>query len=1733
MSVCQLLQLRQDWKFLMKSVNTNTEETAVPESSKLPLGVEIDYHEKEFQIVDGPEWKVSLVEPDKEVENDDGTPVKKLQRATVVLVDLSKLSQNTEGEGEASENLTHFQTEEKLELYEPDKSEQERSNLALEEEEQEEEVQTQEDTEKSHEDEKMEEENTVEEHNKLNKQDMTFEEQKPTEDLATMPAECSIESNTIENKQNEDEWVSGLAQENTIQENVEEEAPVSTQRSLRRRTIRVQSPTRRKSRHIQKQGAEVFEDKTEIVIITEKEADAVDQGVEIVDKENVPQTSTVDATEKVIPLVEAGSEDNVVEKVVEEINKMENKETNLAVTRDTDEEISEVGEEATLEERQNEPLVKNDKDTAETETSMEIDPVVGKEQTYMVGGTTIQIEEKVSEVSLAEAEPDEEREKDEEEKLGQDKPDNSEYQLCNLRSEEEEQLEQLQLQKDTMEDENTVEEQNEPDKQYRTFQEQTPTEDLEEQNDLKVTETLEVYRAIDENVEEAVNSGEHPEKTNTMADETNIIEEAEKYHNITFKEKQTDSDIEMSGLAQEASEAVQEVLEEEASVSTKRILRHRTIQIHSPPRRKSRRLQKQEAEAFEDKTRNLSIRGKVVDEMQETLKKSTVETTEVIPFVEAEPEDDVVEKGAEEINKMENKKKNFAVKKDTVEKTTEVEEEANLEQQQNEPLVKNDNETTDIEKFMEIDPVFGKDKTFVVGGTTIQIEEKVAQVSLAEAEPDEEGEKDDGTPVIQLQRATVVLVDLNKLSQNTEGESDTPEVLTNCQTEEKLEQDKPDNSEYQLCNLTSEEEEQQEQLQKEEDAEKTLEKDKMEDENTVEEQNELNKQDMTFEEQKPTEDLEEQNDLKVTETLEVYRAVDENVGEAVNSGEHPEKTTTMADETNIIEEAEKDHNITFKEQQTDSDIEMSGLAQEASEAVQEVLEEEASVSTKRILRRRTIQINSPPRRKSRRLQKQEAEAFENKTRNLPIRGKVVDEMQETLKKSTVETTEVIPFVEAEPEDDVVKKGAEETNKIENKKTNLAVTKDTVEETPEVEEEANLEQQQNEPLVKNDKESTDTEKSMEIDPVFDKDQTFVVGGTTIQIEEKVVQVSLAEAEPDEEGENDDGTLVIQLQIDPVVSKEQAHVVGGTTIQIEEEFSLGESTETDQSDNERITRRSHRLSAKSVTATQKTRKSTRLHKVELDPVKETNMSRNEHEETSETTEATVNVWMPIITVESNMKSLDEMTNTNVEESTAVAPEASELLMGEEINYKEKASQIVEEDKPTEAEPHEEAVKIQSPPIKKSRQVKRQEAEVFEDKTGTVQQTGKGDEEVHKGVEIDEEETLQKTTVEATENIVSLIEGEPDENVTEQGFEEINNVENKETNLGNEVTPEMERDKVNLEQQNNELSVENEKETAETEIPMGMDEVSVVNKEQTYGLEEATLQAEEEILQIESSETNENKNERSTRRSLRISSQSVTSTQKTRTSARLHKAELEPVKEEKMNINEETSSMTAKTLRVDEALPEISTDVEEDENMTLIKITENEILVEMDKTQKDVEGEVQDVGESQEERKQSRINKTQADEDQEDVMTDEIVEEVIEQHVDLESSTNERFTLALEVEGTSDQGKNKADEENRVVMEAPKEIFTSAEKHEKGEENISDDNEKGLAIGKHVVQSSSTTASTRRKSMRLQMHESKTKEDESNSDSEVDQTAKPRHQRKRKAITDSTSARRLKRHVRARIV
>ncbi|XP_067264086.1 midasin AAA ATPase-domain containing protein [Chanodichthys erythropterus] len=2482
----------------MKTVETAAVDT---EKSELLMGVEIDDQEK-------------VAEPDEERGIEDGTPVIKIQKATVVHVDLNKLSQNTE-EVESPEVLKHSQMEEHLELDKPDKSEQELCNVASEEEEQKEEIQTQEDTEMIPEEEKIEEEkSTAEELNKLDEQDMAFEEQKPTGDLATMhnPQSNLVESNKNENNQNEDE------------------------------------------------------------------------------------------------IVEAEPEEDVVEKDAG------NKETNLAVTKDTVEEAPEMGEETNLEQQKNEPLIKNVNETAETEKPMEMDPVVNKEQTYVIEETTIQIEEKTSqvestetnqsdneritrrslrlsaksvtestqktrkskrlhkaelepvkeadtsknkceetsattertvnvcipvitvetslespdeiqitnvektsavepetsellmgvetddkneapqivqEVSFVEAEPDEEVEEDDgtpiiqlqkatvvlvdlntnlsqntegehdtpqvhsqtEEQLELDEPDKSEYQQCIQTSENEEQQEELQKEEDTektpeeeenkTEEENTVEEQNKLDKQDMTFEEQKPTEDLEGQNYVKETEIVEDYEAaIDVDVEEAVTSKDHPEAT-TMADK--IIQEAD----IALKEKQMDSGVEISGLTQEAPEAVQEILEEEVPVSTERSLRRRTIKVQSPPRRKSRRVQKQEAEVFEDKTREVPITGKGVDEMhkegeeiddkEETLQKSTLEATdEIIPLIEEKHDEEIIKKGFEETNEIENKETNFDMTKDTDEKAPEMVEEANLEQQENEPLVKNQKETDETEKPMEIDPVVNKEQTHIIEETTTQIEEKTSQVestetnqsdneritrsslrlsaksvtestqktrkskrlhkaelepvkaadmsenkyeetsekteetvnvcipvitvepnlesigeiantnleettavepetseprmgvetddknearqivqevSFVEAEPDEEVEKDDGTPIIQLQKATVVIVDLNtNLSQNTEGQCDTLEVITHSQTEEQLELDEPDKSEYQQRIQTSENEEQQEELQKEEDTEKTPEeeKNKMEEEKTVEEQNKHDKRDMTFEEQKPTEDLEGQNDVK--EIVEEYKAVvDEDMKEAVTSKEHPEATTM----------AENDQDIALKEKQMDSGVEISGLTQEAPEADQEILEEEVPVSTERSLRRRTIKVQSPPRRKSRRVQKQEAEVFEDKTREVPITEKGVDDMhkegeeindkEETLQKSTLEATdEIIPLIEEKHDEEIIKKGFEETNEIENKETNFDMTKDTDEKAPEMVEKANLEQQENEPLVKNQKETDETEKPMEIDPVVNKEQTHIIEETTIQIGEKTSQV--------------------------------------------------ESTETNQSDNERITRRSLRLSAKSVTeSTQKTRKSKRLHKAELEPVKAADMSENKYEETSEKTEETVNLCIPVITVEPNLESIGEIANTNLEEISAVEPETSEPLMGVETDDKNEAPQIVQEVSFVEAEPDEEVekddgtpiiqlqkatvvivdlntnlsqntegecdtlevlthsqteeqleldepdkseyqqriqtseneeqqeelqkeedtektpeeeknkmeeentveeqnkhdkqdmtfeeqkptedlegqndvkeiveeykavveedveeavtskehpeatkmaendqdialkekqmdsgvelsgltqeapeavqeileeevpvsterslrrrtIKVQSPPRRKSRRVQKQEAEtdvehqerqtvVTKSKTESVSMTEMTVEEMDQEVNRMENKEANSAEMEPveedTEKIIPLVEGEPDEDVIEKRFEEINWMQIKETSLENDAAPEMGREDANLEQHENEPLVKNEKETAEAEKPMEVDKVPVLCNEQTCIIEETTIQ--EKVAQMESSETNENKSERITRRSVRISGKPVTSTKKTRKSTRLHTAELEPVKEADMSGNEETSSTTVETAnvclpiitveasvnsldedgnmasmsrevettsyeqeidisidkgKVDEALPDKSTDDEEDKTKSSIKTTENEILVE---TQKNVEGGVQDeekaeppqenagqkheeniqenkrtssveedvaqqelalskeenvgetnptnelkttaveekvvvessdqeapfitrrslryrtvtvqstprrkskhlhrqevesekvtkdnicgnendsaiqetaddlnipmekenralnaeesiaefensktkegegiiqeniegkaeetgakddaveegnevlfeinesssaspentkqnktqeehferdvqvlkeqedevssaqeeekplqereneeavqgssfgleetaverrtlrkrltveiaaprkskrlrkqehdedseqvkevvmeqtetvevtftadnvelssdvpaavfegsnlggeiqqknaegtksdgdcnihedtktdAGESQEELKEKIVNKPQTDEDNEEVMEQNSkkleetgeMEEVIEQHVEtekqkLESSTNEGFTLVLEVEETSDQEENKADEESRVAMEAPKDIFTSAEKSDEGEENISDEDEKGLAIEKHVLKSRSSTSSSRRRSTRLQMHEPKktTKEDGSDSESEVQQTAKQRHQRKRKAITDLTPARRSKRYVRGKNV
>ncbi|ROL40955.1 Soluble lamin-associated protein of 75 kDa [Anabarilius grahami] len=1956
----------------MKTVETAAVDT---EKSELLMGVEIDDQEKE-------------AEPDEETGIEDGTPVIKIQKATVVLVDLNKLSQNTE-EVESPEVFKHSQMEEHLELDKPDKSEQELCNLASEEEEQKEEIQTQEDTEMIPEEEKIEEEkSTVEELNKLDEQDMAFEEQKPTEDLATMHNAQSnlVESNKNENNQNEDE------------------------------------------------------------------------------------------------IVEAETEEEVVEKG--------NKETNLAVTKDTVEEAPEMGEEANLEQQKNELLIKNVNETAETEKPMEMVPVVNKEQTCVIEETTIQIEEKVSqvestetnlndnaritrrslrlsaksvtestqkttkstrlhkaelepvkaadtsknkyeetsattertvnvcipvitvetslespdeipntnvektsavepetsellmgvetadkneapqiveEVSFVEAEPDEEVEKDDgtpiiqlqkatvvlvdlnnlsqntegecdtpqvlthsqtEEQLELDEPDKSEYQQCIQTSENEEQQEELQKEEDTektpeeeenkTEEENTVEEQNKLDKQDLTFEEQKPTEDLEGQNDVKETEIVEEYEAaidVDVDVEEAVTSKEHPEAT-TTADK--IIQEAD----IALKEKQMDSDIEISSLTQEAPEAVQEILEEEVPISTERSLRRRTIKVQSPPRRKSRRVQKQEAKVFEDKTREVPITEKGVDEMhkedaeiddkEETLQKSTLEATgEIIPLMEEKHDEEIKKKGFKETNKIENKETNLDMTKDTDEKAPEMVEEANLEQQENEPLVKNQKETDETENPMEIDPVVNKEQTYIIEETNIQIEEKTSQVentetnqsdneritkrslrlsaksvtestqktrkstrlhkaelepvkaadmsenkyketsekteetvnvcipiitvepnlesigeiantnleettavepetselqmgletddkneapqiveevSFVEAEPDEEVEKDDGTPIIQLQKATVVLVDLNtNLSQNTEGECDTLEVLTHSQTEEQLELDKPDKSEYQQCIQTSENEEQQEELQKDEDTEKTPEEEenKTEEENTVEEQNKLDKQDMTFEEQKPTEDLEGQNDVK--EIVEEYKAVvDEDVEEAVTSKEHLEATTM----------AENDQDIALKEKQMDSSVEISGLTQEAPEAVQEILEEEVSVSTERSLRRRTIKVQSPPRRKSRRVQKQEAEAdvehqerhtvvTKSKTESISMTEKTVEEIDQEVNKMEnkeanldelepvkEDTEKIIPLVEGELDEDVIEKRFEEINRMENKETSLENDA-----APEMgREDASVEQHENEPLVINEKETAEAEKSMEVDKV------------------------------------------------PVVCKEQTCIIEETAIQVEEKVAHMESSETNENKSERITRRSVRISAQSE-STQKTRKSTRLHTAELEPVKEADMSGNE--ETSTTVE-TVNVCLPIITVEANVKNLDE-DGDMVSMSRKVETTSHE----QEIDISNDKGKVDEAlpDKSTDDEEDETKssiktteneilVEVDKPPKNVEGGVQGEEkAEPPQENTGQKREENIQENERTSSVEEDvaqqepalsKEENVGETnptnelkTTAVDEKVVLESSDQEAPFITRRSLryrtvtvqstpirkskhlhrQEVESEKVTKDNIcGNENDSAIQEtaDDLNIliEMENKALNAEES--IAEFENPKTKEEECITQEniegmaEETGTKDDAVEEGNEVLFEINESNsaspenTKQNKTlEENFERDAQVPKEQEDEVSSVQEEEKLLQERENEEAVQGSSFGSEETAVERRTLRkrltVEIAAPRKSKRLrkqEHDEDSEQVKeaVMSSDVPTAVfegsnlggEIQQKNAEGTKSDGDcNIHEDTKTDAGNKPQTDEDNKEVMEQNSkkveetgeMEEVIEQHLEtekqkLESKTNEGFTLVLEVEETSDQEENKADEESRVAMEAPKDIFTSAEKSDEGEENISDEDEKGLAIEKHVLKSSSSTSSSRRRSMRLQMHEPKknTKEDESDSEeSEVQETAKQRHQRKRKAITDLTPARRSKRYVRGKNV
>ncbi|XP_051955157.1 titin homolog [Xyrauchen texanus] len=471
---------------------------------------------------------------------------------------------------------------------------------------------------------------------------------------------------------------------------------------------------------------------------------------------------------------------------------------------------------------------------------------------------------------------------------------------------------------------------------------------------------------------------------------------------------------------------------------------------------------------------------------------------------------------------------------------------------------------TNVEETTAVDPASSE----IMKGAKIDdidkeqpIVESTEEEQLLETEPAEDVEKEeDSSPVIILQNATVMLVDVNKLSQKLKVNSETALAV-------ELTVDKSANVEPEQFSMESEQDKQLKDVDTEEATEKMPEEEKMEEQNTVNEQNEPDKQDMIFKDQKPveegvlekkmTEDLDDgQNDIKETEIIDEYKAViDEVVEEAITSGEQPD---TMS-----AEESAKNENI------LNEDEEMTSLA--PGKAVQEIEEEEAPVYTERILRRRTVRVQSPPRRKSKRLQKKDSESDVEIQESLTVRSK--DEIE-------------------------TEKGDEEIDQLmENQEAYLTETMRTVEEKEEAPKigwvEANLVQQENEPFV--DNETSETERPTEMD--------------------------------------------------------EATMVGM----------------------ERFTRRSLRLSAKPVISSPRST-SQCLHTQKLEPV-EVNMSGKEHDKISATTEESVNISMPIITMEPNVKILDEIVNTNVEETTAFDPEVSVLLKGVKIDDEDKVPQLVE--------------------------------------------------------------------------------------------------------------------------------------------------------------------------------------------------------------------------------------------------------------------------------------------------------------------------------------------------------------------------------------------------------------------------------------------------------------------------
>ncbi|XP_051522108.1 trichohyalin-like [Myxocyprinus asiaticus] len=1296
-----------------------------------------------------------------------------------------------------------------------------------------------------------------------------------------------------------------------------------------------------------------------------------------------------------------------------------------------------------------------------------------------------------------------------------DKSANIEPEQYSMESEQDKQLKEVDTKEATektpeeekMEEENTVNEQNEPDKQDMTFKEQKPaeegvlekkmTEDLEEgQNDIKETEIIDEYKAvIYEAVEEAITSGEHPD---TMEDLSNKVQETENYQDNALKEKQIDSDkagekIEknmatMSAEERNKNENIQnedEEMEEEAPVYTERILRQRTVTVQSPPRRKSKRLQKQDSGADVEIQESHTVRSK---------------------------DDTETEKGDEEIDKlMENQEADLTETMRTVEEKEEAPkmgwEEANLVQREYEPFVENETSETDRPTEMDEATMVGKERFIrrslrLSAKPVISSPRRTSQcLHTQKLEPVEEadmsGKEHDkisatteetvniSMPIITIETNLKILDEIanTNVEETTAFDPESSELLKGVKMydEEKVPRivevtekeiplvdtapdkdvEKEDDTTpvIKMQNITVKLVDVNKLFQKTEGNSKTPEElvlsqreEELELDNSANSEHEqsnmeseVDKQQEVLEMEQDTEKMPEEGVVLETKTTENLEEGQNDVNEIVDEYKAvlDEDPDAMEDRPNIIQEIDNNQDNVLKEKQNDSNI--AGEMIEDKKAIMPaediVVESTKNVNIRNedeerssLAQDKDVQEKESPVHTERSLRRRTVRVQSPPRRSKRVQKQESKEDVETQESHTVGSTDKTDTVPI-PEKGVEEKD-QEKDKMDNKKIHLTETKETDEEdaAPEMRrEEANLEQQENKPSKTSETKTNIIENENLVELVAEEgvqDKDKVQENTNLNTEQK----------DNIQDKEEDQIRTSSMEKDSTNQKAVSQEENLEETNQNETPAALEKAALESSDEEAplITRKSLRCRTVTVESTPR-RKSKRHYRQELEPEKEAMNDRCGNEKNSAMEEAADNL------------------NVNTEKE-------NEPLNAEFENM--------------EAKMGEDAIQVNT-----------------DEKAGT-----------HNKVEEEGNEIL----VERMKHncvIQEEAQGEP--------HEDLGNTQ-KDTELNNAQEESLDREDLQKPKEQEDVSSVQEEEIhfqGSSSVTEGMQGISseleetvvekrILRKRRTTVAATAPRKS-KYLCKQEQDEGSEHVEEPANRQIEYADSEWIVS-KDVELKSDVQTAMVFEEKVEESNLGEETPQQMSKDGTKSDGNHNnhedgstetgVGESVEGQKDETEVKEQNNKKVEETDKTNEK-----------------------------------EVIEHEEKEEQNLESSLNVGFTLELEEEEKSDQEGNIADKQSQVVTEVPKEISTSEEKSEKSEEHISDDDENGLVMEKHVPQrTSSATALTTRRSVRLQFHENK----KNNKEDEVQQATEQRPQRKRKAIADATPAHRSKRHERGNI-